>query len=65
MTWVKIPRGRNNGEGILKSLIQQVYSMLVTIKTLYCLPDMEGAVSCGAGIALSLFIPYYVLFVSN
>lgn len=38
--------------------------MIAGIATLSKLPDMEAAISCGAGIALSVFIPYYILFVS-
>jgi hypothetical protein len=62
---VKIPRSRDNKEGFFVSMIQAVKSMLIGFKVLLSLPDMDGAVSCGAGIALSVFIPYFLFFVSS
>ena len=62
--WVKIPRSRVKEEGALKSAIQALKSMAVCAWKLYRLPQMDGVVSCGAGIALSVFIPYFAFFVS-
>lgn len=65
VVWVKIPRGRDNKEGFVQSAFQSIKSLFIGFKVIYNLPDMEGAVSCGAGIALSIFIPYFIFFVSG
>lgn len=61
--WVVIPRSRINQEGVLKSAFSALNSLITAALIIYKLPDIEAVVSCGAGIALSIFVPYFTLFV--
>ena len=63
VVWVTVPRSRLNSENAFQSIKTVLYSMYHTYIILLTLPDIESVVSVGAGIALSVFVPFFFFFV--